>query len=225
GTRVGAVLFAHGAGGRATDTMGDAPLAQAMRGLGLALIAPQSAGRSWATPRSRNAAEGGGRGEYPYLEAVLADATRRFPIDRGRIMAAGFSAGAMLVWSVACERPEMFAGYLAFSGTLWAPLPQGCAGAPVMLRHIHGTADPVVPLNGLARPQFPLGSTPDAMVVMARSGEFGMPRQTRIGGLACTQAENPARYELSLCLFEGGHVYPAPQVAVAWRDLARLRGW
>ena len=61
--------------------------------------------------------------------------------------AAGFSAGGMMVWRLACDAPDAFAAYAPVAGTLWKPLPDRCAGPAPML-HVHGLTDKVVPMQG-----------------------------------------------------------------------------
>jgi polyhydroxybutyrate depolymerase len=203
--------------------MGDDALGQAVSGLGLALIAPQSAGRSWASQGSPFFAATGGVGELPYIAAVAEDAAARFPIDRGRILASGISAGGMLVWTVACLRGDLFAGFLPFAGALWAPMPEVCPAPPAMLRHVHARHDPVVPLEGGPAPiaGFTIGNVFAAMEVMARSGGFGLAAPERLGGLACEVRRDARGGELSLCLHDGGHDYRVEDVLAAWHDLAR----
>ncbi|MEM8752213.1 MAG: polyhydroxybutyrate depolymerase, partial [Pseudomonadota bacterium] len=47
----------------------------------------------------------------------------------------------------ACDAPAAFAAYAPIAGLLWRPLPESCAGPAAML-HVHGWADPVVPIEG-----------------------------------------------------------------------------
>lgn len=144
-----AVVFLHGWGGRADRTMANDGLREALLERGYAVIAPQG------MPR-REGDKGGGwnsrastrlRDDVAFLAAVAEDAAVRAPLDRGRMVASGFSGGGMMVWRVACDAPRTFDAYAPIAGLLWRPLPQACDG-PVRMLHIHGWTDPVVPLEG-----------------------------------------------------------------------------
>jgi polyhydroxybutyrate depolymerase len=225
GARVGAILVAHGFRDTAANMMADTDLAAAVSGLGLALIAPQSMGEVWSLP---NAPSGGNRppvNEVADMDRLLADVVARFPVDRTRIMAAGMSAGGMLVWHLACHGGGLFAGYAPVSGTFWAPVPGTCPTGPVTILHTHGTDDPVVPLAGRRIRDGRQGDVTEAVRLYAAFGRFGPPIETRAPGLDCTRRRNPDGRVLELCLHPGGHELRAEDVVRAWRNLALLNGW
>lgn len=87
------------------------------------------------------------RDELAFLENVLGDLGKRYSIDRGRVLLAGFSRGGSMVWDLACESPGAFRAYAPLAGGFWEPLPKTCAG-PVRLFHTHGWKDATVPLEG-----------------------------------------------------------------------------
>ncbi len=68
-------------------------------------------------------------------------------VDRGRVLMAGFSRGASMVWDVACHAPDMARAYAPVAGAFWEPLPEGCQGGADLF-HTHGWADRVIPLEG-----------------------------------------------------------------------------
>ena len=92
---------------------------QMVSDMGPALIALKSADDDWVIPYAPRHMDSDGSVEFRYVEAVIEDAARRFPIDTKRLMAAGFSAGGMMVWNLACTMPERFAGFAAIAGTFW----------------------------------------------------------------------------------------------------------
>lgn len=222
---IGAILFAHGHGGTAAEIMADDKLARAAAAERVALIALQASPRGWAIPGSPSAAAGGGGDEIGYVERVVADAARRFAIAPRRIMASGMSAGAMLVWNLACERGRSFAGFAPIAGTFWTPLPADCPSLPGMLLHIHGTADRVVPLEGRAVRQSRQGNVFSAIALFASLGGYGPARQIRMDALDCTLRRNPAGAELGLCLHDGGHDYRVGDIVTAWRAIAARPGF
>lgn len=85
-----------------------------------------------------------GRDELAYVNAIMADIKRRWPIDDNKTMATGFSRGASMVWNVACYAGSLFHAYLPIAGGFWNSTPETCPGGPVNMRHIHGLMDRVV---------------------------------------------------------------------------------
>lgn len=224
GARIGAILIAHGYRDTAANMMADAAVADAVIRLGVALITPQSDGVSWNLPGQPGGLRPG-VDDMAFIEAVIADATTRFPIDPQRIMASGFSAGGMLVWNLACNRAGLFAGFAPVSGTFWNPLPVSCPTGPATILHAHGTEDPTVPLHGRAIRDTSQGDVFDVFDRYAAWGHFGAPVETRAPGIDCTRRTNPDGRVLELCLHPGGHDLRPVDVVRAWQELGAIRGW
>jgi len=165
--------------------------------------------------------------EPAYVDRMMADVVARFPVDRDRVMASGMSAGGMLVWYLACYQPDNFAGFAPVSGTFWHALPADCRPPPAWLRHIHGTRDPVVPLEGrfLRGGTIRHGNVFQAVAMFAAAAHFGPPRRETQEGLDCTIRDNPEGRRLMLCLHDGEHDYRVPDIVSAWRELAAARGF
>lgn len=225
GGRVGAILVAHGYRDTAANMMADSELAAAVSGLGLALIAPQSKGEVWTLPHAPSGGDRPPLDEVSDMDRLLADVAARFPVDRARIMAAGMSAGGMLVWHLACHGGGLFAGYAPVSGTHWAPVPATCPAGPVTILHSHGTDDPVVPLAGRPIGDGRQGDVTEAVRLYAEFGRFGPPVEARSAGLSCTRRSNAQGRVLELCLHPGGHELRAEDIVRAWRTLMALNGW
>jgi polyhydroxybutyrate depolymerase len=144
----GAVIFVHGYGSSGEGTMRNRGMVDGLLGRGYAVIAPDGTpmlsreGRSWAFRP-----EPGTRDDIAFLKSVRDDAARRFALDPGRMLLAGFSVGGSMVSYLACADPGAFPAYAPVSGGFWRPHPDGCAGA-VRLLHTHGWTDRTVPLEG-----------------------------------------------------------------------------
>ncbi len=98
-----------------------------------------------------------------FVDRLLERLGARFPIDRRRVFATGFSNGAALCYRLAAERSHVFAAVAPVAGYL----PSGLSSppeAPVPLLHVHGSADRRVP--------FPTptssGGAPGALPLWAR---------------------------------------------------------
>ncbi|PCH74405.1 MAG: polyhydroxybutyrate depolymerase [Rhodobacteraceae bacterium] len=215
--KVGAIVFAHGYRGSAAGVMRNKSLARMADRLGVALIALDAGGEDWALANAPHPM--GGRDVLAYVDNVLADATQQFAIDPDRIMASGFSAGGMLVWTLACERANSFAGFVAMSGTFWAPVPATCPGPAASLIHIHGDADKTVPLLGRAIGATRQGEVPKALEMYARLGGFGPSKSTQNGKLRCETRRNDTDDILTYCEFSGGHSFRTEYLRQAWEML------
>jgi polyhydroxybutyrate depolymerase len=143
-SKLGLLLFLHGWMTEGLDITGDPDIAAAAGKMGFLLVAPDGLMKSWAPTGAPSQA----RDDIAFLRAVVRDVEARWPIDRGRVVAAGFSLGASMVWDLACYDAGDFTAFLPFSGGFWRPLPKACRSGPVDLRHVHGTDDHTMPMAG-----------------------------------------------------------------------------
>ena len=206
--RLPLLMFLHGYTGEGADILADAHIAGPAGRLGFLLVAPDGLNRSWAHQGSPSAA----RDDRSFLRNVLAEVKRHYPVDTRLIVLGGFSQGASMVWDMACFAPLGFTAFLPFAGGFWERMPTACT-APVNLRHVHGTADTMVPLGG--RPILDRWHQADI-----RRG-FDIWRETdrctappehlaenaggNSAGLACEVWSCATRRTLQLCLHPGGH--------------------
>lgn len=220
---VGAVIWSHGYRGTAEGVMRNMAMRKAMSQMNLALIAASGINGSWDLPNGPRTMNSTGAAEYAYFEAIIDDATSRFAIDRDQIYASGFSAGGMMVWNLACGRPDLFAGFAPFSGTFWREPPETCAGPVRSLVHVHGTQDKTVPLNGRPIAETKQGRVVDAMSMYAAHGTFGNTESASMNALICEAGRNDAGKVLSLCLFDGGHSFSIEHLRYAIGQLEQTR--
>lgn len=223
----GAVVFLHGYGGRASATVRNTGLMNAMTSQGYAVIAVQgmparqgSQGGSW----NSRALGDGRRDDVAFINAAADDAAQRFDFSRETTVLAGFSGGGMMTWRVACDAPEAFAAYAPIAGTFWNPIPEDCA-APVRIFHTHGTSDTVVPLTGrtvgsgaqqgdvfeVLQNQRALHGCPVNMTAQVETLEqFELQHWT-----SCTNGG-----EINLALHSGGHSIPRgwAQMMLGWYE-------
>jgi len=204
---VGAVVWAHGYRGSAAGVMRNGSLRGMVHDQGLALIALEGVNGSWDLPNGPRTPDSTGAAEFSYVADVIADAAEQFGVDPQRLVASGFSAGGMLVWNLACARPETFAGFVPYSGTFWMGPPDTCETPAASLVHIHGDSDRTVPLDGRAIGPTYQGKVAEALAMYARLGQFGAAQAQDVESLRCAQSDNAAGEVLEFCLFEGGHSF------------------
>lgn len=205
-TPIGALIWSHGYRGSAAGVMRNGSLRRMAAEMNLALIAAQGVDGSWDLPNGPGTFDSDGLAELTYFDAVIADATTRFPIDPGHIFAAGFSAGGMMTWHLACQRPKTFAGFAPIAGTFWLKPPETCA-AQANLIHIHGTSDKTVPLTGRAIRETKQGDVAEVLAFYSTFGNFTKTGNTAPGSLTCENKANPQGQILEFCLFDGGHSF------------------
>lgn len=215
---LGLLLYFHGYASSGTAALKNAALVSQAGERGLLLVAPNGipwrpgGPSSWAHVGSPSNA----RDELAFVDQVLADAAARWPLDRARRYVAGFSQGGSMAWDVACYRGREITGVVAVAGAFWDPLPDRCPAGAVALRHIHGTADGVVPMAG--RPigaEWHQGDVLAAMAIRRRANACPEEPDATVveGRLTCRLWNRCASGKpLSFCLHEGGHAIRAEWV-------------
>ncbi|QXT40138.1 alpha/beta hydrolase family esterase [Gymnodinialimonas ceratoperidinii] len=221
---VGAFFHAHGYRGSANGAMGNQSLRAMADRLGMAFVALNADAEDWNLahhPRNPSQSE---TTEPVYVEAVIEDIATRIALDRGRLIATGFSAGGMMTWTLACEMSETFAGFVPYAGTFWAPSPATCPTPPATLVHIHGNADSTVPQEGRAIGGARQGDLHRVLETYGSAGGYGAPAPVPSrDDMRCEGRENAGGDALVFCEFDGGHSYSPARVewAIEW-ILARL---
>jgi len=145
----GIVMYLHG-GGATGMGMLNSGLAKAALDRGYLVVAPNGEQpdnewkRDWSVPANNMTFT---RDDFSFLTDVLNDVRAARDMTDAPVLLAGFSRGASMTWSVACQMPDFADAYAPAAGAFWEDLPQSCA-APVRLFHTHGWTDRVVPLEG-----------------------------------------------------------------------------
>jgi polyhydroxybutyrate depolymerase len=84
--------------------------------------------------------------DVAFINAVLDDLMRAYPVDAQRIYATGMSNGAIMAYRLASELSDRFAAIAPVSGSVGTDIiqPKG----PVSVLHFHGTKDEYIPFTG-----------------------------------------------------------------------------
>src|SRR5271166_1052868 len=219
-----AIVFFHGWMQSAGDVMRDEAMARVMSDLGILLVAPEGAGHTWSFPGS----PGHFRDEFAFIRAVVDDVELRFPVNKQRLWASGFSQGGSMVWYAACFLGDRFAAFVSVAGDFWEPAPSSCPSGPASILHIHGLADETFPTSGRAVAEHAhQGNLWQGWALWLRTdGCTSQPdRVDVLGDMTCQTWDahscSSAR-QLALCLHHGGHVFDAEWLREAYAWIAAL---
>jgi len=155
------VIVFHGGGGRAEGTMQSTGWIEKSEQAGFIAVYPEGSrehpdkpwrfrgnGQTWndGSERINLGAIERNVDDLFFIEAMLLDIFDRFPIDRQRVFATGFSNGASMTFRVAGELSQYFAAVAPVAGGDWleSPAPE----FPLSLLYITGSVDPLNPLEG-----------------------------------------------------------------------------
>ncbi len=87
-----------------------------------------------------------------FLLHLIDQIAKTYSVDRSRLYVTGFSNGGFMTERLACDVPEVFAGFASVGAAGFGGMPGVCEhDIPVSLLLMHGTLDRVVPWNGFNR--------------------------------------------------------------------------
>ena len=173
---------------------------------GALLVAPEGLNRTWDFWARDNR-------DVPFVRAVLEDVAKRYPIDKTRIYATGFSYGSAMAWRLACDAGDLVAGILPAAGTLRRQAGTDCPTGPVNVMYVHGFKDRVMDL-----PLGPGGDPKAAVALWRRTNSCAdePDRSETINGHMChVWSSCASAKEVVLCLHERGHIVPPGWIKAA----------
>lgn len=155
--------------------------------------------------------------DLAFVRAVLARVEGRYCVARGDVFATGMSSGGGMAGYLACALSGQIAAAAPVAGNHYTLTKLGCRPRrPVALLEVHGTADAVVPYQGIAAsvdPAWPLPSIPTWVSTWAHLDSCRHRPVKRTPAAAetvfvyagCASGSGVELYRLD----GGGHVYPA----------------
>ena len=149
------VLF-HGAGGSGERFL--RRVAPAVEGLRIALLAPESRGRTWDAVRGEQRSlldivtghrqvQGFGL-DVAFLDRALERVFQKVAVDPTRIAVGGFSDGATYALSLGLINGDLFRRIVAFSPGFWV---EGASRGRPQIFVSHGRADEILPIDRCSR--------------------------------------------------------------------------
>jgi polyhydroxybutyrate depolymerase len=145
GDRLPVVVALHGLGVNADAMSRSADWRGAVARDRFIAVFPQGVNDSWNMGPCCPPANLFGIDDVAFLDTLVGHFTEGDDANASRMYLSGFSNGALMVYTYACARPEVFAAVAPMAGTNVT----GCRPSrPVSLLHQHGDADLVVPYGG-----------------------------------------------------------------------------
>jgi polyhydroxybutyrate depolymerase len=112
---------------------------------GFIVVYPDGIAGSWNDGRPQDV----GADDVGFVRSLIADLSRRYPIDRKRVYATGFSNGGSFAQYLGCNLADEIAAIAPVSGYLPRAVVDTCHPArPISVLQIGGTSDPVEPFGG-----------------------------------------------------------------------------
>ncbi len=110
---------------------------------------PNSMTGDWAEGCDCSQADLAGVNDTGFVRLLIEDVDADYNIDRTRVYATGYSAGALFTYRLACELSDEFAAFAAVSGPMSVPLSETCDPAlPMPFLGIQGMDDETFPWEG-----------------------------------------------------------------------------
>jgi polyhydroxybutyrate depolymerase len=116
---------------------------------GFLVAYPDAAVGNWAEGCNCTRADQLGVNDTGFVRAVVEDVAARHPVDRGRVVAAGFSQGGVFVHRLACEMADLVTAVASVAAPMATPMAQRCRPSrPVSVLVAMGTLDDAYPYEG-----------------------------------------------------------------------------
>jgi len=113
---------------------------------------PDAAVGNWAEGCACSRADLEGINDTGFVRALVDDVARRYPVDRSRVYALGFSQGGLFVHRLACEMADVVVAVASVAAPMSSRLAETCApSAPVGVLVLQGTLDDAYPYEGQRR--------------------------------------------------------------------------
>lgn len=196
------VLVLHGYGGTGAEQLGYYGLRAIADEAGFVVVAPDgtvdgTGRRFWNATDTCCNFEDKAVDDVAYLVGLVEDVKKRRPIDAKRVYVVGLSNGGSMAMRLACDAAPTFAAAVSQAGLFFSDPARCVPKEPVAFRHIHGTADKLVPYDG-----GPIGGSihPQAKPRTLLSAKALVAAFAKADGCQPALVELPAKIDLDVTL-------------------------
>jgi polyhydroxybutyrate depolymerase len=144
------VLVFHGAGDTAAHTVDETDLPNiAQHSHNMILVFPQGYENSWNEGTGGTPAAQAKVNDVAFVAMILRRVEAHYAVDRRRVVATGFSNGALLTEDLGCALSSQLTMIAPVEGELPQTIAAKCRpAAPLSVLEVHGTADSAIPYTG-----------------------------------------------------------------------------
>jgi polyhydroxybutyrate depolymerase len=143
------LLAFHGSGSTGAAMRREAGFDTIAAREGFLVAYPDAPAGNWAEDCDCNVADRLGVNDTGFVRALVDTVDGRFPVDRHRIGAVGFSQGGLFVHRLACQMADVISAVASVAAPMSGVLAQRCGpAAPVSVMVALATLDPVFPYEG-----------------------------------------------------------------------------
>jgi polyhydroxybutyrate depolymerase len=158
-----------------------------------------------------------------FINALLDTLSANYAIDPLRVYSCGMSNGGFMSYKLACELSDRIAAVASVTGSMVPAATAACSPTrPVPVLEIHGTADLIVPYNGLANTSISIADLLDFWV--DKNGCTGAPEIIPIPNTVLTDGSTAELIQYNDCeegsevwhykVTGGGHTWPGAALIV-----------
>ena len=138
------VLVFHGGGGHARNMPRFTGFDALSDQEGFVVAYPDSVNKSWNDTRELSPAD-----DVAFIRTLVAHLQKILPIDPKRVYATGISNGGFFSQRLACDLTDKIAAVASVAATMPETLVPVCKPSrPISVMFMHGTADPIVHIDG-----------------------------------------------------------------------------
>jgi len=149
GRSVPLLLAFHGSGSTGAAMRREAGFDSIAAREGFLVAYPDAPAGNWAEDCDCNVADRLGVNDTGFVRALVDTVAARFPVDRHRVGAVGFSQGGLFVHRLACQMADVVSTVVSVAAPMSGALAERCGPtAPVSVMVALGTLDPVFPYEG-----------------------------------------------------------------------------
>ncbi len=143
------VVVLHGVPGTAQSVRSLTAMDPIADELRFVVAYPDAAFGEWAAGCDCSRAEAEGVSNTRFVQKLIDEVHRRLGIDRTRVLATGFSQGALMAYRLGCDIADRVAAVAPVAATMLDAVAERCVPSrPLPILIVHGTADPEFPPQG-----------------------------------------------------------------------------
>lgn len=143
------VLVYHGALGTASETASGTDFEQDAAKGNYVVAFLQGFSDTWNEGAGHTPAEQAGVDDVAFTKAAITQIERVVNFNHAKIVASGFSNGALMVQDLGCRLSTMISAIVPVEGEIPTSVASTCLPArPVTVYEVHATGDPAIPFDG-----------------------------------------------------------------------------